>query len=238
MGPGWYGKIPAVGDFASRRLTPAFVAGLDTWLQEALRHSKECLGEEWLDAFLTSHVWRFCLFPGVHGDENWLGIVMPSIDRVGRYFPLTVAASGDVRLVVGLLDGSATAWLNEVERAARSTLDVNATIEDFEAALEAAPTPWGSVDTIVEGSARTSFDRLDLPGNGQTPTFPADESSLLAHFAARSMMQCARGQGLWWAAGPERQWIECFVAAGWPNPQAFVKMIAETPSKAHAGRLP
>jgi type VI secretion system protein ImpM len=237
MGPGWYGKIPAVGDFASRRLTPAFVAGLDAWLQEALRHSKEYLGENWLDAFLTSHVWRFCLFSGVHGEENWLGIVMPSVDRVGRHFPLTVAAAGDVRLLVGLLDGSATAWLSEVERAARSTLDVNATIEDFEAALEAAPIPWQSADTVIEGSAMTSFGSSAFPLQWQMQSLQTDEASLLAQFVAHSTMQYARGRSLWWAAGLEGQWIECFVAAGWPSPQAFVKMIAETPSTAHAARL-
>ena len=29
--PGWYGKLPALGDFASRRLEPGWIAGWDGW---------------------------------------------------------------------------------------------------------------------------------------------------------------------------------------------------------------
>jgi type VI secretion system protein ImpM len=227
MTAGWYGKLPAVGDFASRRMRPEFIAALDAWLQQALQHSQEHLGSCWLDSFLTSHIWRFCLFAGVQGEQNWLGLLMPSVDRVGRYFPLTIAAAGDARLLLTLLDGSATSWLNKVETAARGALDVTATIDDFEAALDAAPTPWLGDDCQARsvGPAKP-YATLALPGESQPQGFPPNESSLLTLFLTRSAMRCAYGQGLWWTAGPDGDWIDCFVSIGWPSPHAFVKMIA------------
>lgn len=87
--PGWYGKLPGFGDFASRRLSNAFITDWDSWLQQGmtqLRHS----GENWLERYLNSPVWRFALGAHILGTQYWFGILMPSVDRVGRYFPLTL----------------------------------------------------------------------------------------------------------------------------------------------------
>jgi type VI secretion system protein ImpM len=35
-------------------------------------------------------IWRFCLSPGVAGASGVIGVLMPSVDRVGRRFPLTL----------------------------------------------------------------------------------------------------------------------------------------------------
>ena len=88
---GFYGKVPTRGDFVSRRLPWTFVDPWDRWLQGGLACSRDQLGDAWLEVYLTSPVWRFALTPGVCGDAGWIGIVLPSVDRVGRYFPLTVA---------------------------------------------------------------------------------------------------------------------------------------------------
>lgn len=87
--PAWYGKLPGFGDFAGRRLSGALIADWDAWLQrglDELRHS----GEGWLESYLHSPVWRFALGAHLLGPHCWLGILMPSVDRVGRYFPLTI----------------------------------------------------------------------------------------------------------------------------------------------------
>ena len=31
------------------------------------------------------------MLPGTAGEQGWAGVLMPSVDRVGRYFPLTIA---------------------------------------------------------------------------------------------------------------------------------------------------
>src|SRR5262245_9131785 len=88
---GFHGKVPARGDFVTRNLPHSFVAPWDDWLQAGLAASREHLGEGWLPVYLESPVWRFVLDAGVCGPESWAGVLMPSVDRVGRYFPLTIA---------------------------------------------------------------------------------------------------------------------------------------------------
>ena len=90
---GFYGKVASRGDFIERNLPKDFQRSWDAWLSAGLQTSRQQLGEHWLDAYLTSPLWRFALAPGVCGSEAMTGVLMPSIDRVGRYFPLTIACS-------------------------------------------------------------------------------------------------------------------------------------------------
>ena len=61
--PGWYGKLPSLGDFASRRLEGEFIPAWDAWLQKVLQATRTALGEGWLDSYLTMPIWRFVLLP-------------------------------------------------------------------------------------------------------------------------------------------------------------------------------
>lgn len=90
---GWFGKIPALGDFVSRRLPPQFVEAWDDWLSNGLVTARQAWGPNWPSVYLKSPTWRFALMPGVLDATHWYGILMPSVDRVGREFPLTFATS-------------------------------------------------------------------------------------------------------------------------------------------------
>lgn len=57
---GLFGKIPAHGDFVERNLQRSFSLQWDDWLQRGMASSREQLGSHWLDAYLTSPIWRFC----------------------------------------------------------------------------------------------------------------------------------------------------------------------------------
>jgi type VI secretion system protein ImpM len=86
----WFGKLPFLGDFASRRLPESFIKPWDDWLQPGLAAARERTGDRWLDLYLTFPVWRFVVPAGLLGDASWIGVLLPSIDRVGRCFPLTI----------------------------------------------------------------------------------------------------------------------------------------------------
>ena len=68
-------------------------ASWDGWLQECLAASRAALGERWLDIYLTSPAWRFACAAGACGPAPVVGVMVPSVDRVGRYFPLTSSPS-------------------------------------------------------------------------------------------------------------------------------------------------
>src|SRR5205085_9054688 len=87
---GWYGKIPGTGDFVARRVATPFTEAWHGWLQASLGGSRERLGARWRDSYLSMPVWRFLLSPGILTAQAWAGIMAPSVDAVGRYFPLAV----------------------------------------------------------------------------------------------------------------------------------------------------
>lgn len=88
--PGVYGKLPMHGDFIHRNLPSTFISSWDEWLQLYIAGSKEKMGEEWLDIYLTSPIWRFVLSAGVIDVNHWAGIMLPSVDQVGRYYPFSI----------------------------------------------------------------------------------------------------------------------------------------------------
>jgi type VI secretion system protein ImpM len=89
---GFHGKIPARGDFVSAGLPRGFIDAWDRWMQRMLAAGRATLGQEWLPAWLQAPVWRFALAAEICGPAAVLGLWMPSIDRIGRHFPLTLAA--------------------------------------------------------------------------------------------------------------------------------------------------
>lgn len=139
---GWYGKLPALGDFASRRLPQDFIQSWDDWLQRELAESQTILGEAWLECYLTSHIWRFVLTQGCLDSRAWAGILVPSVDRVGRYFPLCLAMQTEPD------NPPSPLWFDTLEACARAALG-GADVETFEAALAAQPSPQPSGDDVT-----------------------------------------------------------------------------------------
>jgi type VI secretion system protein ImpM len=136
--PGWFGKLPSRGDFVSRRLPDAFILGWDDWLQRSLASAREQLGEGWLDCYLVAPIRRFWLAPGLLGGDGWVGVLMPSVDRVGRHFPLTIAlAIGNSRADSLATALAAGAWFRAVDAVARQVLDIDFSVDDLERQLAA-----------------------------------------------------------------------------------------------------
>lgn len=110
---GYFGKIPATGDFVGRRLPAGFVRVWDRWV---VRNLTPLVAEGiWPD-----HVGlRFLIGPAASGPMA--GVVLPSADRVGRRFPLTVA-SPTLAAAAGYA-ASAAPWFDRIERAAAAARD-------------------------------------------------------------------------------------------------------------------
>jgi type VI secretion system protein ImpM len=203
---GYFGKVATHGDFVSRRLPPALVSAWDDWLQQCIRASQQQLGVDWLPRYLTSPVWRFAIAPGILSPEGLGGVMMPSVDRVGRYFPLTIAATG----APPLLDWfrQQTAWYDAIEELARTSLGPGFSLARFDAAPELVPGP------ALEPT-------LAATGSGWRVALGADVGERVAAVALQ-------GHSLWWTEDSPGSEAWMLVCEGLPQPQMFAGMLDGT----------
>ncbi len=217
--PGWFGKLPMLGDFASRRLSAPFVTACDAWLSEGVAASRQQLGDQWLDSYLNAPLWRFAWAPGVVDDAWWFGVLMPSVDSVGRYFPLLVA----LPLPASPTDAPGLAALDALYecmgRAALTNLQPRASLDDFERALAHAGLEASAQPADLPATQR-------LPGRSRYATLALYSlGQWAAALQAQALSQQLAGHSLWWpqtAAGAEHS---LSIGPGLPPPQQFVELL-------------
>lgn len=138
---GFFGKIPNRGDFVRNGLPPDFVAALDDWWQHVLPASRQIIGEGWVDAWMEAPLWRFALAPGCCGAGAAVGLWLPSTDKAGRLFPLTIAAVAPRwRELASFGD-----FLDAAEQIGLSALERDIAPEDLTAAIAKAAVAGSSV---------------------------------------------------------------------------------------------
>lgn len=170
---GCFGKLRCNGDFVTRRLPACFVNPWDVMLQGGLLAGRAARGRAWLDAYLTAPPWCFAIGGGVLGESGWAGVLMPSIDSAGRYFPLTIAAPVEPH-AWPMWRPHAHAWFAHCGALALATLDKGACLADFDAGLLALslgddangvsmPSHAGASETSVWWHAETVRTNAGLP---------------------------------------------------------------------------
>ena len=218
--PGWFGKLACLGDFASRRLPTEFVTACDNWLSHGVEKSRSQLGEIWLDTYLTSPLWRFAWAPGIVDERWWFGVMMPSVDNVGRYFPLVVALPRNAAPFDGEDLDALERWFEEVADSMLGTLQDGASVDGFERGLSgAAPLldhPGAtSPSEAVHWTNRTGYRFAGSSSLGNAM------HELLQHDAAQRF----NGRTLWWHVRTPNGDNHLTVATGLPTPESFVDLL-------------
>lgn len=155
QGFGAFGKMPSVGDFF-RFATPAnFVTPWDNWLQRGILGAQEEMGDTWDAHYMSAPIWRFCLSPGLAGPQKVMGVLMPSVDRVGRRFPLTLMAATQTPGPVQLDHFSEEALFVRLEDVALDALDDSMTRERLEQVLAAIAPPDMRANSPLRGAGHT-----------------------------------------------------------------------------------
>ena len=108
---GLFGKLPSRGDFVRLGLPRDFTDPWDEAWQRGLAAASE---HDWTGAWLEAPVWQFALPPGICGALAIFGVVMPSVDSVGRYYPLTLAATSPPGWDDAFLEAAETAGRDAV----------------------------------------------------------------------------------------------------------------------------
>lgn len=214
-----FGKLQTRRDFVAVGVPRALLSPWEQWLQNSVAASRQQLKDGWIDAFLKAPIWRFWLGSDIFGSTA-MGALMPSLDGVGRYFPLAVFAVADDGATFEPPEINAQdAWFDEVEGFLLSTLD-NQDHESVLSALARLKAPesrrrdatWPDVSFDPHGVARValaerSFEKCFELSRGADPDRAYSSSTF------------------WWSLGGE-DFPPCALASRrMPSPFAFVGML-------------
>jgi len=219
---GFFGKIPQAGDFVERRVHPEFRSLWDQWLQESLTASRETLGDLWLDKYLISPVWHFAISAGVCGQVVYAGVMVPSVDRVGRYFPLSIVASLSAETACLPLLAEGGTWFQAARAILLDVLENRIpNVEDIDATVCELERPLGEV------TARLS-PRAALQANVDLVLLLETEEQLPRGCAVLLEPLLTERSGTltyWLTDGSADMSARLLIAGGLPHPTAFAAML-------------
>ncbi len=213
---GFFGKLPARGDFVGSGLKPGFLGPWDRWMAASLAAARDRLGAGWTQAWFSAPVWCFALPAGQCGPEAALGLFLPSVDRVGRPYPLSFARLAPE---LGLLAGDGADWLARAEAAGRAALDRDLDPDGVRALLDqpapAEPAPDPSRQAPPDDASPDRTPKNPLPMSH----VPSGEAPLARSFSTLGTA------GLWWTEGAPLVRPTRRMFAGLPDPADFAAML-------------
>ena len=226
---GLFGKIGAKRDFIAIATPRSFLEVWEPWVQAAMSASRHQLGSSWQEAFLTAPVWRFWLGAAICG-TTVAGAIMPSLDGVGRYYPLTLHAVMDRDAAlppphVDLQDE----WFGHVESFLLSTLDRAATFEQISDALDRLTLPH----LQAPATDVPSIVSLDDATLGMVSTVDGFAESFGTLCGANPQIHAAAS--FWWTAGGEGFSPIALCCRGLPDPFLYCTLLTGDLGRASSG---
>jgi len=134
---GIYGKLPSHADFVSADIDSELTAELYDWMQKVIFQSKGVMGDnDWLTAYLVSPIWRFYLPATEQRKHAVTGVMSPSVDSVGRYFPIFLVFKLETeKLRIEWLFREATSLMAVLENAGIQALQKRLSVYDLQVLL-------------------------------------------------------------------------------------------------------
>jgi type VI secretion system protein ImpM len=210
LAPGFFGKLPCRGDFIGRRMPPGFQQTWETWLASLVVSGRQALADEWPDAWLTAPLWHFAFGSALVPPHGAVGVLVASVDRVGRFFPFSIIATAEPgnRNEAALLD-----WSRAAEALILGALDDDADPDTLDAALAGLGPP----NLTTSPGHRSGQWTLELDGEWPDP-YPDP-------LADRSRLPPGPEQSTWWCRGSERMAPLHFRCAGLPGSHTTEAML-------------
>lgn len=142
MSTGFYGKIPATGDFVAWNLPRAFIDRWDRWMSKELQ-ARPVIGN------IDQRCWRFVVPAAIFCEQPCAGVWRMSQDRVGRCYPFAVA-------MTGMTPDMTDPWFDQIHQIVGATVDVGWLRPTIERELSAIPLP--TAGALTEESVFWSDD--------------------------------------------------------------------------------
>lgn len=216
---GIFGKLPAHGDFIQRNLPAGFINVWDEWLQHFISGTREQLGDNWLEIYLTSPIWRFALSPGVIDENSWAGIMLPSVDRVGRYYPFSTIKKLEYGASPFEFMQLENNWFSSLEALALNALDGELQIDDLIDMLEKSSTNYQADYTrngVVKESDAFQFD-MEFEEQSISTVYPLLLDAI--------MTQSMNSYSVWQTSGSDHINPCVFSTQGLPGIQQMPAML-------------
>lgn len=213
---GLFGKLPARRDFITHAVPRPFLHMWEAWLEKSLSESRTTLGvRKWEETFRSAPIWRFWLGSGLCG-ENVIGAFMPSMDAVGRYFPLTLAGIAEGEALAPPDIDPRHAWFAKAEDVLLSALEPEASLEmvlDETANLDQA---------IAAGTPLAGVPKFGLIYDGAA-AMPLGE---LFAVCRKALQDCSLAEmSFWWTTGGEGFKPAGLVSSHLPQADVFTSML-------------
>ncbi len=226
---GCYGKIPVLGDFVTRNLPGRMVETWDEWLQSCMAASRQTLDDSWMDIYLTSPVWCYAAGPGTLDQDTWLGVMIPSVDRVGRYFPFTIALRvGPVNPLSAM--HQARNWYREAERLALDCLGDDFQVKLLEERLFDLPAVEGLPETGPDSGQPSTGDET---GRHYRLGESVGMNDVLAGLAHDLALELFPAFSVWWTSGSREVCASMQLARGLPAAESFPALLDGRFSERH-----
>ena len=224
---GLFGKLSAKRDFIALATPRHFLEAWEPWVQACMSASQHRLGSDWQQAFLTAPLWRFWLGADLLG-ATVLGVFMPSVDGVGRYYPLTLLAMADPSFSIPPPDFNPhDQWCATAESFLLSTLDRSKSFDDISSALDGLAAPQ------MEATVCETKEICWLGGTtvGTVTAGKTLQGSLTE--LRRSNHSTLAGASFWWTEGGEGFPPMALCSHGLPDPFCYSNMLTgEFPGQA------
>ncbi len=218
---GLFGKLPWEGDFIQRGLPGRFVRPWDAWLSQGLIESRDALGEAWADAYLLSPPWRFVIEPGIIDESGWSGVLVSSIDRVRRYFPLTLALERPADAAGSSQPLDLEPLLGRLEAAALGMIATQQPIETMLA--QTSRQVEADLAAIAEARPQSFVFRDGSQADTQLMVGTAGSISILPALAAKRT--ATEGCSLWWHDRWNQHAPVALRCQGLPSPATFAGFL-------------
>ncbi len=207
---GLFGKLPAHGDFVQRNLPADFTEVWDDWLQHYIAASQEQLGEQWLDIYLTSPLWRFMFSVGAVDADAWAGIMLPSVDKIGRYFPFSIITRlpSNISSLEFLL--SQNSWFSRVEELALQALSGDLTVDDLIQEIEEIEINYNTIYESTDDLKDNNPVVINMDFEEQAP------SSVSDYMLDTILEKAVSSYSAWTTPGSERVAPNLFLSQGLP----------------------
>jgi type VI secretion system protein ImpM len=218
MGFGLFGKLPQKRDFISYGIPHGVLNPLETWLQSAVAASRAELGARWEEFYLVAPIWRFWIGPSIFGTAC-SGSLIPSVDGVGRYFPLMaihICEPGTQAPPPPFAPQSS--WHAAIEARLLSVLEEGANVTPETLLSDLSPP---STETADPADGLTLFK-----GGPLWRTKPKTSiAALLTGIVEADYREAARVRSYWWTPGGEAAGPVLHAKEGLPDPYFYTLML-------------